>query len=367
MKHFMKYIKLMTIASLAIVLCFATCSIAESKVAATTEVEKTIPQAKIQELQSHFEKPNATSQADSLKKRHAQMLKALALGGELEKQYPTAKEIHQVRMLLMQATFFMSQSKKGSGKYAKQLVDIAGRIAKSKAPLDNKVIADFLLTQQVVKAASNPDARKKKIRAYIKKYAKTTAAPSAYTFATRIAMDTAQHGLTDTLADEMEKKFPNDRGVQNFLKNTLGRSKFTNKPFIATMTKLDGSKLVLPKDLKGKVVVIDFWATWCGPCRATIPHLKKVYDKYKSRGVEVVGISLDNNRRDLDSYIKEMDMTWIITYSGKGWKDPTTRKYGISGIPSLWVLGKDGKVYSTNARGDLEGTIERALKVKVKK
>ena len=132
------------------------------------------------------------------------------------------------------------------------------------------------------------------------------------------------------------------------------------------MTKVDGTKLSLPKDLLGKVVVIDFWATWCGPCVREVPHMKKVYAAYKDKGVEFVGISLDRSKEPLMAFIKDRDLPWIHTYSGDPGGDPTAKKYGIRGIPSIWVVGKDGKIASRNARGNLEETLDEALAAKAK-
>jgi thiol-disulfide isomerase/thioredoxin len=223
------------------------------------------------------------------------------------------------------------------------------------------MVGDLFLTQDAVDKAKQADAKAQALRKYIAKYAKTPAALNAHIVAVQIALENAPRELADKLADELAKKYPKSRAAKAFLKDTMGRSPYKGKVFQATLTKMDGTKLTLPGDLAGKVVVVDFWATWCGPCRASIPHLKKIYDKYKSKGVEVVGISLDRDRKALETYVRKQGLNWIIAFSGKGWSDPTARRYGINGIPSVWVLGKDGKVFSSNARGKLEETINKAL------
>ena len=90
----------------------------------------------------------------------------------------------------------------------------------------------------------------------------------------------------------------------------------------------------------------------------------EVYGKYRSKGVEFVGISLDRagSKDMLAKFVKARKMNWIHTFSGKGWNDPTASAFGVRGIPSIWVIGKDGKVVSSNARSNLERTIEKALK-----
>ena len=134
------------------------------------------------------------------------------------------------------------------------------------------------------------------------------------------------------------------------------------KEFTAELTTLDGKAFSIPADTKGKVVVIDFWANWCPPCHELIPHMKQIHEKYKGTDVIIVGISLDTDKPALAKFISDMKMDWVQTYSGKKWKDPTVKKYGIDGIPSVWVIGKDGKVISTDAVTNTSEIIDKALK-----
>jgi thiol-disulfide isomerase/thioredoxin len=106
-----------------------------------------------------------------------------------------------------------------------------------------------------------------------------------------------------------------------------------------------------PKSLAGKVVLVDFWATWCGPCVAEIPNMLEQYEKYHAQGFEVIGISLDEEKDKVDAFIAEHKIPWPIIYVGKGWQDPTAQFYGISGIPQLILIGRDGNVITLNARG----------------
>jgi thiol-disulfide isomerase/thioredoxin len=117
---------------------------------------------------------------------------------------------------------------------------------------------------------------------------------------------------------------------------------------------LDGKSFDL-KQYKGKVVVIDYWATWCGPCRAELKNLAAIYEKYHDRGFEIVGVSIDDNRDDLVNFLKENKLPWKIINSsipkGKEFEHPLADQYGIMGIPTLYVLNRDGKVISLTARG----------------
>ena len=117
-------------------------------------------------------------------------------------------------------------------------------------------------------------------------------------------------------------------------------------------TGLDGKETDLAK-MKGKVVLIDFWATWCGPCIAELPNVLKAYEEYNDKGFEIIGISLDNAKDEdkLRTFVKDKKMTWPHAFDGQGWRNSLAKKFGISSIPATFLIGKDGKVVSTNLRG----------------
>ena len=114
---------------------------------------------------------------------------------------------------------------------------------------------------------------------------------------------------------------------------------------------LDGSELDW-NAYRGKVVLVDFWATWCGPCIAEAPNVRRYYDLYHDQGFEVVGISLDTKQEALEAYIEKEQVPWVNLFeSGAGWKHSMAVRYGIRAIPSVFLVDTEGKVVSLEARG----------------
>ncbi len=118
-----------------------------------------------------------------------------------------------------------------------------------------------------------------------------------------------------------------------------------------TVELISGEKFTLSQQ-KGKVVLVDFWASWCTPCLADMPNLKKYYAEFKDKGFEIIGISLDFKREKLEEYLNKEDLEWKISFSGKGWKDEACRLYGVRSIPSTWLVDKKGIVREFGLRGE---------------
>ena len=109
-------------------------------------------------------------------------------------------------------------------------------------------------------------------------------------------------------------------------------------------TSLGGEQINMA-NLKGKVVLIDFWATWCGPCRRVMPDLVETYKEYHGKGFEIIGISLDKDRAQLEKYMQDTGITWQQYYDGLSWNNKISKRFGIRGIPHIVLLDKNGVVH----------------------
>jgi peroxiredoxin len=124
------------------------------------------------------------------------------------------------------------------------------------------------------------------------------------------------------------------------------------------VTDLTGKAVTLDT-FKGKIVLIDFWATWCGPCVAELPHVQAAYEKFHGKGFEVLGISLDRDRAKLDGFLEKNKMPWTHHYDPEG---KLAQEYGINAIPATFLVDGEGKIIAKDLRGDaLEKELAKLL------
>ncbi|HEX4085021.1 MAG TPA: TlpA disulfide reductase family protein [Chthoniobacteraceae bacterium] len=132
------------------------------------------------------------------------------------------------------------------------------------------------------------------------------------------------------------------------------------KPFELKFTAADGSPVDVSK-LRGKVVLIDYWATWCGPCMEKVPELVAAYKQYHDKGLEIVGVSLDQDQNRMLSVTREQGMTWPQYFDGKGWDNEISSSYGIDSIPRMWLVNRKGMVVDTDAEEGVKDKIGKLI------
>jgi thiol-disulfide isomerase/thioredoxin len=167
------------------------------------------------------------------------------------------------------------------------------------------------------------------------------------------------------LSQRLLAEYPDSPAAEQ-AKGEIKQAEGVGKPFELSFTDAISGKPITMKDLRGKVVVIDFWATWCGPCIAEMPHMKEIYAKYKDQGVEFVGISLDQPEDKggltaLKKYVADNGIGWPQYYQGKFWDGEFSRSWGILAIPQMFVVDQAGNLADSSARGKLEEIIPALL------
>lgn len=132
------------------------------------------------------------------------------------------------------------------------------------------------------------------------------------------------------------------------------------KPLALKFKSIDGKAIDL-QQLKGQVVLIDFWATWCGPCMAELPKVKAAYEKLHAKGFEILGISFDREKADLEKVLAQQKMTWPQCFDDNEEGKKIGEEFGITGIPAMWLVDKDGVLRDLNAREGLSEKVEKWL------
>lgn len=170
--------------------------------------------------------------------------------------------------------------------------------------------------------------------------------------------------LYKSLDAGLSKKFPKDKNVIMF-HEVVERMLSTNIGQFAPEISLpspDGKEIAL-SSLKGKLVLIDFWASWCGPCRKEMPNVVKIYSKFKNKGFEIYGVSLDQDKEKWMEAITKDGINWPQVSDLKYWDNVAAKIYNVQGIPYTVLIDKDGKIIAKNLRGqELEKKIAEVLK-----
>ena len=168
----------------------------------------------------------------------------------------------------------------------------------------------------------------------------------------------------DTLARRFEKENSNSPQAKGFIGNIArirGVMVGSEAPEIA-LNDTTGAAISL-SSLRGKYVLIDFWASWCGPCRNENPNVVRMYNKFKEKGFAIYSVSLDKDRESWLRAIRNDNLTWTHVSDLKFWQSAAAQKYGVNAIPATFLVDKEGKIVAKNLRGEaLEQKLAEVLK-----
>lgn len=168
----------------------------------------------------------------------------------------------------------------------------------------------------------------------------------------------------EALFDGLSARLQNSAAGMAFKKEVVLQKRFAigNQSIDFTQNNTKGAPVTLAS-LKGKYVLLDFWASWCMPCRMDNPNLLKIYNKFRDSNFEILAVSLDNDRGRWIKAIKQDGLPWIQVSDLTGRKNPVAEAYGITGIPQNFLIDPDGKILARNLHDkDLEEALEKYLK-----
>lgn len=170
-------------------------------------------------------------------------------------------------------------------------------------------------------------------------------------------------GKEAELANRVLHEYPKSQHA-NMVRKQQGQLDRVGKPFDLKFHDVTTGAEVSMEALRGKVVVVYFWATWCGPCVSELPRLKKLYEEYRDKGVEFVGVSLDlpeaeGGRERLRDFIKANGVPWPQFYEGSAGEESLSRRCGVVTLPSAFVVNRRGDLLTMDARDDLESILAK--------
>ncbi len=219
--------------------------------------------------------------------------------------------------------------------------------------------------QTLVQASINQKAND--FKNYIKKFSDTTKSlPVALFAASKLLNDDSEIDYIKNFSAGLSKRFSDNQLSLDFkdkVKEKIAMQEKNSRPRIGTtapdftLTSLDGKSVSL-NSFRGKYVLVDFWASWCPPCRAENPNVVAAYEKFKDKNFTILGVSLDNDKAKWQEAVVKDKLGWTHVSDLQGWESPVAASYGIQSIPANVLIDTNGKIIAIDLRGD---ALERTL------
>lgn len=196
---------------------------------------------------------------------------------------------------------------------------------------------------------------------YMENYADSSKSLPNALFAAQMVNPQVEGAFLEAFAQSLESRFPDSKLAQQFIDKYDERKAQQQQTRNGLPVGVAAPEITLPtptgkevslSDFRGKYVLIDFWASWCGPCRRENPNVVRAYNQYKNENFTILGVSLDNNKDKWLKAIKDDALTWTHISDLKGWQSIAARDYRVSGIPVNFLVDPEGNIIATNLRED---------------
>lgn len=249
-------------------------------------------------------------------------------------------------------------------------------ISSSKEMLALEMAADSLNTASapdsiIALVQADLDQKSQDFKNYIKRVSDTTKSlPVALFAASKLLNDNSESEFINTFAAGLPKRFADNQLLSDFkdkVKEKMSSQEKATGPKLGTMapdftlTSLEGKSITL-SSLRGKYVLIDFWASWCPPCRAENPNVVAAYSKFKDKNFTILGVSLDKDKDKWQEAVTKDKLSWNHVSDLQGWESTVAALYGVQSIPANFLIDPAGKIIAADLRGsDLERVLSNKL------